>query len=338
MRYAFLIAASIPLACGEDQPAPSGWLATPEQTRADLVEYVYRDGTVPTAGPDLVTEDVEHELFVDAPNLARIDTLRFDLGLGLWSQVYLFWPEAANGRFVIYHLGHYQGLDAGDHVARWLVERGYAVVVSFMPFYGGNPTNVEVEWRGERYPLGRQHSALEPLERAGANVFHLFFEPLARLVQHATVTLEFDRIAMVGLSGGGWTTDIFSALEPRVRDSYSVAGSLPFRLRASPDIGDFEQHGERPFYDRADFMEIYFLAAQGEGQRHRQILHENDTCCFAWSGRADAIRRYEASVRARLDTDPAGGSFSIHLLRDLGGHDVYEEDLEIIHRELSPTR
>ena len=36
---------------------------------------------------------------------------------------------------------------------------------------------------------------------------------------------------MIGLSGGGWTTTVAAAIDPRVGLSIPVAGSLPFDMR-----------------------------------------------------------------------------------------------------------
>ena len=32
---------------------------------------------------------------------------------------------------------------------------------------------------------------------------------------------------MVGISGGGWTTGVYSALDPRIEKSFVVAGTAP---------------------------------------------------------------------------------------------------------------
>ena len=42
---------------------------------------------------------------------------------------------------------------------------------------------------------------------------------------------NFKRYSMIGLSGGGWTTVVYAAIDERISDSFSVAGSIPFYLR-----------------------------------------------------------------------------------------------------------
>ena len=46
---------------------------------------------------------------------------------------------------------------------------------------------------------------------------------------------------MVGLSGGGWTTNLLSAIDDRIRYSFSVAGSMPIYYRLEASMGDIEQ-------------------------------------------------------------------------------------------------
>ena len=53
---------------------------------------------------------------------------------------------------------------------------------------------------------------------------------------------DFNSYHMLGLSGGGWTTVLFSAIDERTSQSYSVAGSFPMFMRSdSKNIGDYEQ-------------------------------------------------------------------------------------------------
>lgn len=325
--------------CGDSGASKPPGGDEPEALRAAIVDYAFRSGAFPTAPPDAVEEDVSNELFVDVPNLARIDVMRFDLDFGLWSRVYEFWPESSNGQLVLYHVGHWHTLSGGDHVVKWLVERGYTVMFMFMPLFGDNPANVDVEFEGETYRLGKRHEDFGPIEERGGNVFHLFFEPVARAVTHAVERQGFEQIAMVGLSGGGWTTDIYSSIDPRVGTSFTIQGSIPFHLRTRrSDLGEYEQLRDHPFYEIATFMDFYFLAARGPGQRHIQISHRDDECCYEWRGREEAFRAYEREIVERLERDPAGGHYRLELLPGLREHNTHGPDLEIIDREMRALR
>ena len=47
---------------------------------------------------------------------------------------------------------------------------------------------------------------------------------------------------MIGLSGGGWTTTVYAAIDPRIVKSIPVAGTLPLYLRGDHYNHDLEQY------------------------------------------------------------------------------------------------
>jgi len=328
------------VACGGEVPDDVvDWEPIPEDLRAqraELVEHVFRGDVVPTSGADEVIKGIADDVFDGIEQLGRLDALRFDLDFGLWSRAYLFHPngDVAKGRLLVYHLGHFEGFDIAEPIVRFFVDRGFTVLLHAMPLFGPNPGDIEITVDGETFALPRDHESFEPLEVRGYNVMHLFFEPLARSITHVLERGSYADVTFVGLSGGGWTTDVYSALDPRVTTSYSVAGSLPHALREPRDIGEFEQLEIRPLYDIASFMDIYLLASIGEPYRHRQILFEHDACCFAWRGRAGAIRDYELRLRDALEAEGVGGDFRIDLLPDLVEHRVHPEVMTLIAEEL----
>jgi hypothetical protein len=112
---------------------------------------------------------------------------------------------------------------------------------------------------------------------------------------------------MVGLSGGGWTTTVYTALDVRVQRSYPVAGSLPHHISARTCRGETPESRARcfndieqrlpGFYRIANYLELYALGASGH-RRQLAIYNVYDACCFRgrsyeeWRGRVqDAARR-----------------------------------------------
>ena len=47
---------------------------------------------------------------------------------------------------------------------------------------------------------------------------------------------DFDSYYMMGISGGGWTTVLYSAIDDRISQSYSVAGTYPIFMRSDSKI------------------------------------------------------------------------------------------------------
>lgn len=120
----------------------------------------------------------------------------------------------------------------------------------------------------------------------------------------------------VGLSGGGWTTTVAAAVDPRITLSIPVAGSTPkfstpLWPQWVPDLpegdgkgegggGDYEQMAERPMYSAAGFVEMYVLAALEAGRHQLQMLHEWDNCCFRGAGLHGPIRAYNRFVQQHV--------------------------------------
>jgi len=115
------------------------------------------------------------------------------------------------------------------------------------------------------------------------------------------------------IPGGGWTTTLYAAIDPTIRCSFPVAGSIPLYLRTKGSVGDREQF-EPSFYSIAGYPDLYVLGAHGRGRdAHRQSAVERT------GGSARIIRRrphprlagsevsYRSSGRAR----PIRGKFRI---------------------------
>ena len=123
---------------------------------------------------------------------------------------------------------------------------------------------------------------------------------------------------MTGLSGGGWTTTLYAAIDPTIRCSFPIAGSIPLYLRTGASIGDREQT-DPAFYTIAGYPDLYLLGAHGPGRKQIQILVRKDDCCFgeaqhdpthAGALYFDAVRAYETKVQTALRKS---GSGTFHL-------------------------
>jgi len=98
---------------------------------------------------------------------------------------------------------------------------------------------------------------------------------------------------MVGISGGGWTTTIYPALDTRISKSFAVSGSLPLFLRInSQDIGDYEQiHYD--LYQISNYLEFYIMNSYGQDRGFYQIFNKYDPCCFS----GERFEVYETEIK-----------------------------------------
>ena len=116
---------------------------------------------------------------------------------------------------------------------------------------------------------------------------------------------------MMGLSGGGWTTTLAAALDPRIDLSIPIAGSIPCNFGHTSI--DFEQFCERPYNQVCDYECQYVLRSS----LCRKVFLESapvlipttflgaDTCSPVWRGSATRCRSSTSSTRA-VSTATAG--------------------------------
>ena len=92
------------------------------------------------------------------------------------------------------------------------------------------------------------------------NQLKFFLEPVAVSLNY--LKPRYKEVNMAGLSGGGWTATLYAAVDPTIRYSFPVAGSIPLYLRTGGSVGDKEQYLEE-FYRIAGYPDLYVLGAYG---------------------------------------------------------------------------
>lgn len=205
-----------------------------------------------------------------------------------------------NHRLAVYHNGHGEPFDVMVRTVNGLLQRGYSVLICAMPFMHWNAQPIAGPSGG--LVTIASHDALARWESATFSALTFFLDPVTVALNHAVAAYRPTSIPMIGLSGGGWTTTLCAAIDPRITRSYPTAGTLPFYLRpAAPNVtssvGDWEQRKDTlpGFYGIAGYLDLYVMAATGPGRRQIQILNRFDPCCFSGVGH----RGYAPAVRHR---------------------------------------
>ena len=176
------------------------------------------------------------------------------------------------------------------------------------------------------------HWNLAILESHDFLPLRLFLEPILRGLNEVERAVRYELVGMLGLSGGGWVTTIYAALDPRIVRSYPVAGSLPFFLweqhpisHRHEDEGDYEQRDVRLFRI-ASHLDLYVMGAAGPGRRQMQILNRYDPCCF-FGTRA---RAYESLVAEAVRSIGDGGDYSLVIDQTHEQHAISAQSLDLI--------
>ncbi len=126
------------------------------------------------------------------------------------------------------------------------------------------------------------------LDLVGANAMGLFYLAMRKGLDYLEQDPRADgrRLAVTGLSGGGWQTIVLSSLDERVAVSVPVAGysALLSRLERSQDIGDIEQNAT----DLLRGQDYSTLTAMRAPRPTLLIYNAEDDCCF----RAPLVKPY----------------------------------------------
>tara|TARA_B100000929_G_scaffold63465_1_gene48332 strand:- start:210 stop:1343 length:1134 start_codon:yes stop_codon:yes gene_type:complete len=276
-----------------------------------------------------VETDISDSNYEDFQNLKRIDRLTVEMEYGINSISYLFIPEQPNEKLILYHQGHGGDFLLGYDTIQFFLDRNFTVLAMTMPLLGmNNQPVVEIDGLGEMKLSS--HKKLRLLEASNFNPMKLFLDPIQVNLNFLVKEYNFKRHSMIGLSGGGWTTVVYSAIDERISDSFSVAGSIPFYLRVdSRDMGDYEQTNIA-LYQNVNYLELYVLSAYGDGRQHVQIFNKNDPCCFSGNG----YETYEFVIDDKI-SQLGKGNFQIFIDDTHNEHKISNHVLKLVYEEIS---
>lgn len=266
--------------------------------------------------------------------------LTVELGFGVRSVIYLWESKAPKNRLFLLHDGHSDdAFDANGVVkvrgmvsstnlvtVETLLESGYDVMWIQMPLYGDN-----LSASTPQYPLSAQcgakcdrHAELfEAFGGSSMSPYEFFLEPVIVAINYANATRTYSDISMMGASGGGWTTLLAAAIDVRISNSASVAGSVPLFLRTGTcgkaSVGDAEQKSNMGLlYNAISYLDLYIMASNGANRQHLQINNQFDTCCFfgvAYSKYANYLSKWIVKKKLgiykyELDTSFVGHGYN----------------------------
>ena len=304
-----------------------------DQKRDFLIEYFWDVGSFQRVKDKSQLPEVEIKIsdssYKDFQNLKRIDRLTVEMEYGINSVSYLFIPEQSNEKLILYHQGHGGDFLLGKDTIQFFLDRNFTVLAMAMPLLGmNNQPVIEIDGLGEMKLIS--HKKLRLLEANNFNPMKLFLEPVQTNLNFLDKEYNFKRYSMIGLSGGGWTTVVYSAIDERISDSFSVGGSIPFYLRVdSRDMGDYEQTNIE-LYKNVNYLELYVLGAYGDGRQHIQIFNKNDPCCFSGNG----YETYEFVIKDKM-SQLGKGTFQILIDDTHNGHKISDHTLKLVYEMIS---
>jgi hypothetical protein len=252
----------------------------------------------------------------------HIKKLRFEAVPGLWIPALLYEPEQLKGSVPI--VLNVNGHDSKGKAAPYkqircinLAKRGMLAL------------NTEWLGMGQLQGDGFAHNRMNQLDLCGTSglaVFYLVMERALDLLidlPHA----DADRVAMAGLSGGGWQTILLSSLDRRVTLANPVAGYSSFKTRVQffADIGDSEQAPT----DLAMLADYLHLTALRAPRATLLTYNSKDNCCFVSD---QALQPLLDGALPIYKLAGAEGKLRWHVNDDPGTHNFLRENREAFYK------
>lgn len=295
------------------------WEAFEKETRQRLLDEVVLRGEAAqwAQGPT-----VSQEMDVIEMEDYRIRKLRYEAVPGLWIPALLYEPKNLTGKVPVVlnvngHDGKGKAADYKQTRCINQVKRGMLAL------------NLEWVGMGQLRTPGFVHYKMNQLDLCGTSGIAVHYLSQKRgidiLLQHPHADPE--RVAVAGLSGGGWQTIFISSLDDRVTLANPVAGYSSFSTRArfQSDLGDSEQTPS----DLATLADYSLLTAMLAP--HAALLTNNvaDQCCFKAEHAQPPLVQAASPIyelydrRARLRT---------HVNHDPGSHNFQQDNREQLYR------
>ena len=296
-----------------------------------LIKYIWKD-QMPTELPTSIEENFIDDNFSDLKNLKQLDKITIEMEYGVNSIAYFFIPHESNNKLIIYHHGHAGDFMLEKNTLAFFLNNGYSIVGFNMPLKGTN--NQPVIETSDFGPVKFiSHNQFPLLESSKFSPIKYFVEPIVLSLNYIDENYDFDSYYMVGLSGGGWTTVLYSAIDERISESYSVAGSYPLHLRhESKNIGDYEAFNPN-IYRISNYLELYTMSSFGDNRKLVQLFIYNDPCCF----QAELYDKfpYGNVIQDKLAILGDQGKFSVFLDSSTNQHEISDYALSLILDDMS---
>ena len=254
----------------------------------------------------------------------KIRKLRYEAIPGLWIPAVLYEPENLTGKVpvVLNVNGHDANGKAADYKQIRCINQAKRGMLAF---------NVEWPGMGQLRTDGFTHYKINQIDLCGTSGIATHYLYMSRgidvLLEHPHADPK--RVAVAGLSGGGWQTIFISSLDSRVTLSNPVAGYSSFVTRAEfvSDLGDSEQTP----VDLGMVADYKQLTAMRAPRPTLLTFNAEDNCCF----RADhALHPLVEAAQPAFNVYGKGDSLRTHVNTDPGNHNFLLDNRQQLYKML----
>jgi hypothetical protein len=198
---------------------------------------------------------------------------------------YFVSKKKSSGRAVLLHQGHYSRINDAPNQKSSLVNRDFVRILYSLLSEG---TDVALILMPNSDPcfgtIQTNHACIWNSSLKTGSPLQVFLTPSASMMAYlsdtaVTMGRRYKQFHMIGLSGGGLLTTIYSAMDVRIKTSISVAGGMmPFYLYGTNPITDLTDLdlSTKSIFTQANPQDYYFLASYGKGRNYFEVWLRND--------------------------------------------------------------
>ncbi len=262
-----------------------------------------------------------------------IQKLRYEAIPGLWIPALLYLPDQLTGKVpvVLNVNGHDSKGNATDYKQIRCINQAKRGMLA-----------LSVEWMGmgQLRGDGFNHYRSNQIDLCGTSGLATHYLYMTRgldiLLEHPNADLN--RVAVAGLSGGGWQSIFISSLDKRVTLSNPVAGysSYTTRARYISDLGDSEQTP----VDLAMTADYNHLTAMRAPRPTLLTFNAEDKCCYNANHALEPLINASQPIfdlygksenlRSHVNTDPGSHNYEVdnrqQFYKMLGDHFFTEDE------------
>jgi acetyl esterase/lipase len=283
------------------------WEKYSQKLRRDILDRIVFRGEAAASWREAKCQVKWFDAIAGGPGY-RIKKLRYEALPGLWIPALLYEPEKLADKVpVVLAVNGHEGKGKAANYKQIrcinLAKRGMLVL------------NVEWLGMGQLKQPGFKHYCMNQLDLCGTSGLAPFYLAMTRGldVLLSLPNADAERVAVSGLSGGGWQTIFLSSLDLRVKLANPVAGYSSFRVKFRDhfkDLGDSEQTP----CDLATLADYTHLTALRAPRPTLLTFNAKDNCCYeagyALPPLLDAARpifklyNKEKALRSHVNDDP----------------------------------
>ena len=285
------------------------WETYAARARANVLDRVIFRGEAATWRDENIK--IEDAGTIEDGKGYRIQKLRYEVIPDLWIPALLYLPTnleekgKATTAAVLNVNGHDPLGKAAEYKQIRCINQAKRGIISL---------NIEWFGMGQLKTDGFRHDLINHIDLTGTSGVALHYLAMTRAIDLLLGIEQTDpaRIAVTGLSGGGWQTIFVSAFDTRVKLTNPVAGysSDRTRVRVLPDLGDSEQTPS----DLATITDYAIMTAMMAPRPTLLTFNAKDQCCFAAptalpplieaAGPIFKLYGKEANLRSHINHDP----------------------------------